>query len=215
MIRQVAEPALECRMLLRCSGDEPLTKRELVACAAGPDHVQSPLADTVEVKVRPIIPSKWPTKCDKSPNDCSIGLRIDYCRSSVLFTGDAEAKEEALLKADPVTLLQAGHHGSDTSSSAAFANAVHPTWVVISAGKRDEGTNRTYCHPRRSTVERLSALASGASKRAMEVFKGSSCKGASASDWATIEVSDRILSTARDGDVVLVTTGDGAFAREL
>jgi competence protein ComEC len=117
-----------------------------------PEHTENPIADAGDVKVRPVVPTSWPSNCEKHPNDCSIGLRIDYCKSSVLFTGDAEAKEEALWSTEPATLLQAGHHGSDTSSSEAFANAVHPAWVVISSGKKDEGTNRTYCHPRRSTV---------------------------------------------------------------
>jgi len=48
----------------------------------------------------------------------------------------------------------------------------------------------------------------------LEVFQGASCKGAPSSDWTAIDVSDRVFSTARDGDVVLVTTGDGTFTRE-
>ena len=32
--------------------------------------------------------------------------------------------------------------------------------------------------------------------------------------WRDTPASDRLFSTARDGDVVLVTTGDGVFARE-
>lgn len=179
-----------------------------------PEHHESPLDVGGDVKLRPVVPSKWPVKCDKSPNDCSIGLRIEYCKTSILFTGDAEATEEALLGAEPATLLQAGHHGSDTSSSEAFANAVHPSWVVISSGKKDEGTNLTYCHPRRRPVERLAALTGSTSTRKMEVFQGTSCKHARPTDWTTIEVGDRVLSTSRDGDVVLVTTGDGRFTRE-
>jgi beta-lactamase superfamily II metal-dependent hydrolase len=31
---------------------------------------------------------------------CSIALRVDYCASSILFTGDAEALEEADLAID-------------------------------------------------------------------------------------------------------------------
>ena len=85
---------------------------------------------------------------------------------------------------------------------------------MISLGKKDEGTNRTYCHPRRSTVERLGALTGGAAKRPMQVFQGASCKNGPPADWTTIDVSDRAFLTARDGDVVLVTTGDGTFARE-
>lgn len=48
----------------------------------------------------------------------------------------------------------------------------------------------------------------------MQVFEGTDCKAPGPKDWTTIDVSDRVFSTARDGDVVLVTTGDGEFARE-
>jgi hypothetical protein len=109
-------------------------------------------------------------------------------------------------------VLQAGHHGSDTSSSPAFVSAVRPAWVVISSGKKNEGTNRTYCHPRRSTVMRLSAVAASKWTRPLEVFQGENCRKAQDGGWTTIDVSDRILSTARDGDIVLVTTGDGEFS---
>jgi len=150
----------------------------------------------------------------KNPNDCSIGLRVDYCKSSVLFTGDAEAREEADVPAGPATVLQAGHYGSDTSSSEAFTNAMHPKWVVVPSGKQDEGTNRTYGHPRCSTIERLAALAASAGNKPMRVFQGTSCRDKAPDDWVTIDVSDRALSTARDGDISLVTTGDGEFAAE-
>jgi competence protein ComEC len=178
-----------------------------------PQNTSSPLADGGDVTIRPVVPAKWPANCDKEPNDCSIALRIDYCKSSVLFTGDAEAKEEALLATDAVTLLQAGHHGSETSSSEAFAKRARAGWVVISSGKKDEGTNKTYCHPRRATVERLAGLTAAQSTRAMQVFDGD-CKRPKPGDWVSIDVSDRVFATARDGDVLLTTTGDGQFVRE-
>jgi competence protein ComEC len=175
-----------------------------------PARADCPLADGAEITFKPLVPSAWPRRCDDEPNDCSIGLRIDYCESSVLFTGDAEHGEEAAFElASPARLLQVGHHGSDTSSSEAFMNKVRPSWAVISVAKRNEGTNRTYCHPRRSTVERLSSLVGGSAPRPLEVFQGERC---SDSDWTTIDVSERILVTARDGDITLTTTGNGEFA---
>ena len=71
--------------------------------------------------LRPIVPPAWPASCAHDENECSIGLRIDFCSSSVLFTGDAEHEEEARL--DPhgeAMLLQVGHHGSETSTSPRF-----------------------------------------------------------------------------------------------
>ena len=176
-----------------------------------PMRPDCPLADGSEVRLKPLVPRSWPAPCDDAPNDCSIGLRIDYCESSVLFTGDAEHEEEAVFElASPAHLLQVGHHGSDTSSSEPFMNKVRPSWAIISVAKRDEGTNRTYCHPRRSTIERLSAHVGTSAPRPLEVFQGKKC---SDGDWTTIDVSERILVTARDGDIVLTTTGDGEFFR--
>ena len=61
-------------------------------------------------------------------NDTSIVLRVDYGSTSFLLTGDMEADAErdlvnsgANLKAD---VLQVGHHGSSTSTSYVFLNAV-------------------------------------------------------------------------------------------
>src|SRR6185436_10515464 len=87
-------------------------------------------------------------------NLCSILLRVDYCSSSMLFTGDAEAEEESVLDTKGnATLLQIGHHGSDTSSTPAFLAKVAPKYAVISAGKKGDGMNKGYCHPRQSTVK--------------------------------------------------------------
>jgi beta-lactamase superfamily II metal-dependent hydrolase len=45
----------------------------------------------------------------RNTNTCSILLRVDYCSSSILFTGDAENIEEPDLRiGSPVTLLQVG-----------------------------------------------------------------------------------------------------------
>ena len=47
-------------------------------------------------------------------------------------------------------LLKAGHHGSTTSTSAAFLGAVRPELVVISAGRRNR-----YGHPHADVLRRL------------------------------------------------------------
>ena len=65
----------------------------------------------------------------------------------VLFTGDAELPEEEwLLQHYPEALgadvLKVGHHGSSTSTSAAFLKAVNPRIALVSVGARN-----TYGHP--------------------------------------------------------------------
>ena len=121
-----------------------------------------PLATGEDVKLIAIVPPHWYDECGSNANVCSIALRIDYCSSSILFTGDAEALEEVdRTISSPVTLLQVGHHGSKTSSSPAFLDRVKPKYAVISAGLAGEGTNSTYCHPRNETVDTLTVALGG------------------------------------------------------
>ncbi|MGZ5968266.1 MAG: ComEC/Rec2 family competence protein, partial [Polyangiales bacterium] len=149
---------------------ETATARGTKLHVVDPEHRDVPLASTDSVKLTAVVPKQWPYSNCGSPhvNDCSIGLRIDVCQSSVLFVGDAEEREEALLNPGPVTLLQVGHHGSETSSTKAFLDRVKPKYAVISAAKRDEGTNDSYCHPRASTIDHLTKLLGGpGQKRAL------------------------------------------------
>ncbi len=88
-------------------------------------------------------------------NNFSIILRIEYGATSFLFTGDAEREEElSVLRAGynlESTLLKVGHHGSFTSSTEEFLNAVSPEYAVISVGKDNE-----YGHPHKAVMDRLS-----------------------------------------------------------
>lgn len=166
------------------------------------------------VQVRGVLPETWGVDCDKKVNDCSAGLRVDYCASSVLFVGDAEKDEEEALPVEHADVLQVGHHGSLTSSSEAFLARVTPKWAVISAGKRGEGTNAGFCHPRAATVRAVSQVLGDTDGRPVEAFDGESCKSGGEDDWRAVPASRRLFSTPRDGDVTLVTTGDGEFVRE-
>ncbi len=94
---------------------------------------------------------------DRGPNDNSIVLRISYRERSFLFVGDAEEEEEKdLLRLPPGKLradvLKVGHHGSRTSSSAAFLAAVAPRVAVISVGVRNR-----FGHPSPVTLGALDA----------------------------------------------------------
>jgi competence protein ComEC len=182
-----------------------------------PDHRDAPIAAGEGVKFTPIVPSgQWPVNCEDAPNNCSIGLRLDYCSSSVLFTGDAEEEEEEKLDTrGPVTLLQVGHHGSDTSSSAEFIKRAAPKYAVISSGKVDEGTNLGYCHPRLATVNELDETLGGRQTGEVDAFDATvRCKDPNhAEHWRQVATSEHLWFTERDGDVELVTSGDGTFQR--
>jgi competence protein ComEC len=76
----------------------------------------------------------------RKSNDNSLVLKMSYRDTSFLFTGDLEAageravvsRREARLKSD---VLLVPHHGSKSSSSSAFLDAVCPKVCIISAGR--------------------------------------------------------------------------------
>jgi len=90
-------------------------------------------------------------------NDASIVLKMVYGNVSFLLTGDAGiALEKDMLQNDvQATVLKAGHHGSNTSSSEKFIQAVHPEVTVLSYGEGNK-----YGHPHAEVVERLQAVGS-------------------------------------------------------
>jgi beta-lactamase superfamily II metal-dependent hydrolase len=179
-----------------------------------PTHREVPARGSADITLTPVVPPAWPSSCRHDANECSIGLRVDYCASSLLLTGDAEHAEEQLLDAGgPVTLLQVAHHGSDTSSSPAMLARVRPRYAVISAGKPGAGMNREYCHPRAVVVQRLTRVLGGPGAGRVQAFDGERCERATPDDWVAVPTSDRLWATERDGDVVLSTTGDGVFRR--
>ena len=88
---------------------------------------------------------------------------------------------------------------------------------LISAGKEAEGMNRTYCHPRASTVKSLTKALGGAGGKTVRSFDTDqrvACAKSSDANWVDVPASDNLWATERDGDVVLTTTGDGTFVRE-
>jgi competence protein ComEC len=177
-----------------------------------PIHPLSSTYSSQATKLTSLVPSQWPVTCSSAPNSCSIGLRIDYCKSSVLFVGDAEDVEEAVLDTNgAVTLLQVGHHGSSTSSTDAFITKVSPKYAVISAGAPGEGMNKTYCHPWHGTVDRITQALGDTSGAKLRVFSGAKCARSKSTDWTQASTSKHLWATERDGDVVLTTTGDGEF----
>ena len=95
-----------------------------------------------------------PVKEYDDTNDTSIVLRIDYGETSFLFTGDMETgAERDLLDSGAdvrATVLKAGHHGSDTSTSYQFLRAVMPQYNVISVGE-----GNSYGHPSDEVLSRF------------------------------------------------------------
>jgi len=75
---------------------------------------------------------------DDDLNETSLVFRIDYGRTSVLFTGDIGVPAELGLLEHPAplksTVLKVPHHGSRHSALPEFFAAVSPQYAVISAG---------------------------------------------------------------------------------
>lgn len=91
-------------------------------------------------------------------NDASIVLKVTYGQVSFLLTGDADLGiEEQIYNKYNVqsTVLKAGHHGSDTSSSNAFIQRVKPQVTILSYGE-----NNSYGHPHSAVVNNLKSVGS-------------------------------------------------------
>ncbi|NNC66357.1 MAG: DNA internalization-related competence protein ComEC/Rec2, partial [Gammaproteobacteria bacterium] len=71
-------------------------------------------------------------------NDSSCVLKISAADHALLLTGDVErAAERSLVAADldlTADVIVVPHHGSATSSTAAFTTATRPTVAIVSAG---------------------------------------------------------------------------------
>jgi competence protein ComEC len=89
-----------------------------------------------------------------SDNDHSIVLRIVYGTRSILLTGDIEQGAERTLLDSGGTLtadvMKVPHHGSRTSSTQGFVDAVGAQYAVISVGR-----SSPFGHPHAEVVERL------------------------------------------------------------
>ena len=85
-------------------------------------------------------------------NDYSPIMKLTYGNKSFIFTGDAEKtvekevveKYSKELKAD---VIKFGHHGSSTSSTKEFIEAISPKYGIISCG-----LDNSYGHPHRETL---------------------------------------------------------------
>ena len=120
---------------------------------------------TLEVLHPPAVPLRGPVW---DSNNNSLTLRLVYGDLSFLLAGDIEQEAERYLirraragenrqeiRKPPELasqVLKVAHHGSKSSTTVAFLEAVNPRWVVISAG-----ADNPYGHPHPSVVARLEA----------------------------------------------------------
>lgn len=156
----IAGDVLLCEETFACGCDDC---EELVATAGrtvGEDRVRGVGAgDTVEVG-RFVCTAIWPYSFEEEGGNAdSLCFLVEYDaegdgrpESSVLLTGDAEAKqiEEMMDKASvaSVDIVKAGHHGSKAGVADGFSERVGAQAVLISAG-----ADNRYGHPSKEAIE--------------------------------------------------------------
>ena len=121
--------------------------------------------DRVEIERNIYFDILWPDNSklisENVLNNNSIVCKLYYNNFSMLFTGDIEeiAEKEILrqykdnrniLKS---TIIKVPHHGSKTSSTHEFLEAVNSSFALIGVGK-----NNTFGHPNVEVIERLKSL---------------------------------------------------------
>lgn len=103
----------------------------------------------------------WPSSnkviSENSINNNSLVCKMVYQKFSCVFTGDIEAvAEKAILEKYKgtnilqATVLKVAHHGSKSSSTEEFINAVKPKIALIGVGEKN-----TFGHPNTGVLERL------------------------------------------------------------
>jgi competence protein ComEC len=87
-------------------------------------------------------------------NDFSIFMRLSYGDMDFMFTGDGEVPAERSVLGSKLALksefLKVGHHGSESSSSPEFLDAVAPDYGIISCGRKKQ-----FGHPHEPVLKRL------------------------------------------------------------
>jgi competence protein ComEC len=121
---------------------------------AGPPPARAARGDTLR-SVWPEIIAVWPPRGARLPSDntASLALWIGRGGGAALLAADLDSlREDSLRVAGPIAALKVAHHGSGSSSGAAFLSRARPAIAVISAGRRN-----AFGHPDAGALTRLAA----------------------------------------------------------
>jgi hypothetical protein len=124
-------------------------------------------------------------------NNYSVVIRLTYRDTTYLFTGDAEEVIEDELVNDKVNLkadvLKVGHHGSGSSNTTSFIEAVSPQYAVVSVGE-----DNSYGHPSSTIINRLKG-------RNINIYRTDKQGTIIAnSDGSKIEINKKELTVTKD-----------------
>ena len=121
------------------------------------------MGDKLKVDKEVFIQILWPQERllqENILNNNSMVCKVQYHSFSMLFTGDIEelAEKEILQVYKDTTILRAtvlkiAHHGSKSSSTLPFLEAVKPQIALMGVGE-----NNTFGHPSIGTIQRLQTM---------------------------------------------------------
>lgn len=131
-----------------------------VLAVASADHVKlkrHTAGDTLQwhgTEIRVLSPPPDYHPAARPKNDDSLTLLISYRHTSALLAGDIEKKMESFVAGESprADVLKVAHHGSATSSTPEFLDAVKPRFAAISVG-----WHNSFHHPRPEVLSRLEA----------------------------------------------------------
>lgn len=135
---------------------QALKDKSLKLTAAKPDttYTLSGTAASAAEKVPPKFEVLAPVQDYDDLNNYSVVIRLTYGTTSYLFTGDAEKEAELDILENggdvDADVLKMGHHGSSTSSSEEFYEAVSPEICVIQCG-----SDNSYGHPHKEVMDEI------------------------------------------------------------
>ncbi|HIR51980.1 MAG TPA: MBL fold metallo-hydrolase [Candidatus Onthovicinus excrementipullorum] len=128
---------------------DTITRLEIPVLSAVPGEQYEIAGVTLEILA--------PLEEDENLNNMSVVVKMRYQDASFLFDGDAESGAERAMLASGEDLradiLKVGHHGSRTSSTKDYLEAVQPEIAVISCGE-----GNSYGHPHQQTLDKFNAL---------------------------------------------------------
>lgn len=111
------------------------------------------LSDSIELQLLNPQTNLWGQDI-RDDNPESIVILLKSANNSILLTGDADDTTESEILAKypqlDIEVLKAGHHGSKTSTSDKFLDAITPKQVIISAG-----ANNSYNHPHPDIINKI------------------------------------------------------------
>ena len=114
----------------------------------------TPILTEGEVQLKFLMPESSGTKPHWETNDNSIVAALSYRDIRVLLVGDLMREGEVSLLEKGVSLrsdvLKLGHHGSRTSTTDSFLEAVRPQFAILSSGRFNQ-----YGIPDEEVLERL------------------------------------------------------------